>query len=88
MQGWGSAWSSEGPSSLLDEAPRVGDSVIVPATLWPNYVCQELGGAGWAARIRSVTKYTALVSFTYARTRDGRPYQDERVDWSKLGRIQ
>ena len=58
--------------------------MVVPAELWPAYSCRELGGAGWTATIIRVHKSTARVSFLLARTRDGRPYQDELLPLSAL----
>ena len=76
----------EPPARLfaLPEAPLPGDDVVVPAEVWPAYSCQELGGAGWTATIVRVHKSTARVSFLLARTRDGRPYQDELLPLSAL----
>ena len=76
----------EPPARLfaLPEVPRPGDDVVVPAELWPAYSCRELGGAGWTATVSRVHKSTARVSFLLARTRDGRPYQDELLPLSAL----
>jgi len=63
--------------ATLPATPKPGDSVVVPCELWPTYTCTELGGAGWAATIVKIIGSAAAVSFTNARTRDGRPYQDE-----------
>ena len=62
----------------LQGAPKLGDSVVVPSTLWPAYTCLELGGAGWMATVVRVHKTTARVTFDHARTRDGRPYERRR----------
>ena len=74
------------PASLqpLQDIPSPGDSVIVPANLWPAYSCKELGGAGWSATVSRVYKATARVSFDYARTRDGRAYEDELLPLCEL----
>ena len=56
-----------------------GRRVLVPATRWPQYRCSEHGGHGWEATILNNTRSTAVVRFAFARTRDGRPYADERI---------
>ena len=68
----------------LTAPPQPHASVIVPNTVWPAYRCTEHGGKGWDATVVSVTRLTAVVRFQYAHTRDGRPYQDERLPWCRL----
>ena len=68
----------------LPSTPQAGDAVVVPASLWPAYSCKELGGAGWTATITNVHRSTARVSFDLARTRDGRPYEDELLPLEEL----
>ena len=68
----------------LPARPEVGDRVMVPACLWPQYRCRENDGRGWSATVITVTAATALVHFTSATTRAGQPYQDERLPWSRL----
>ena len=63
----------------------VGRRVLVPATLWPAYVCSERGGAGWEAVVRSATAVTVVVSFTTATDKLGRQYEDSRLP---IGRVQ
>ena len=41
-------------------------------------------GAEWTATISGVHKPTARVSFDIARTRDGRPYEDELLPLDEL----
>ena len=68
--------------SLLPVNPdslAIGDLVVVASDTWPSYACNEHNGAGWSATIRRLSRSAATVSFTNARTRDGRPYQDARV---------
>ena len=79
-------WPSlEAPSLRdLESIPQVGDSVFVPRECWPTYPCDELAGKGWAATVRSKTRYTAVVSFDYNCAPDGTPYADERLDWMVL----
>ena len=69
---------------ILDTPPQAGDSVFVPKECWPAYPCNEFAGQGWAATVQSKTRYTAIVSFDYARTSRGAPYADERLDWMIL----
>ena len=66
--------------------PAVGDHVVVPATLWPRYHCEELNGQGWEAIVRSASQTTVVVRFLYAHTRDGRLYADERLPSTQLVR--
>ena len=68
----------------LPARPEVGDRVIVPTCLWPQYRCRENDGRGWSATVITVTTATALVHFTSATTRAGQPYQNERLPWSRL----
>ena len=68
----------------LPGIPQAGDAVVVPAGLWPAYLCKELGGAGWTATITRVHRSAARVSFDVARTRDGRPYEDELLPLDEL----
>ena len=69
----------------LSAKPCVGDEVLAPANLWPQYRCRENEGHGWSATVLSVTSVTALVHFTTATTRSGpKPYADERLPWKKL----
>ncbi|EOD33154.1 hypothetical protein EMIHUDRAFT_202355 [Emiliania huxleyi CCMP1516] len=49
-----------------------------------SYACKEFGGAGWAATVLRCSKHTAIVRFTIATTRDGRPYEDARVPLNQL----
>ena len=68
----------------LTGTPQTGDAVVVPASLWPAYSCNELGGAGWTATVSRVHRSTARVHFDLARTRDGRPYEDELLPLDEL----
>ena len=33
----------------------VGDRVLVPAEMWPDFACTENGGAGWSASVRGLS---------------------------------
>ena len=72
------------PGGELPEGTRPGTRVAVLRQTWPSYVCKEMGGLAWHAKIISVARTTALVSFTHARARDGRRYEDERLPWEAL----
>ena len=77
------------PSSPIDARPitaenATGRPVLVASALWPQYACKEFGGAGWAATVLRCSKHTAIVRFTIATTRDGRPYEDARVPLNQL----
>eukprot|EP00965_Chrysotila_dentata_P033162 1104840-Pleurochrysis_carterae.AAC.1 len=56
----------------------VGSTLVVPAAVYPQYVCEENAGLGWTVSLRalrgppSTPAATALVAFVYARTTDGR----------------
>ena len=58
--------------------------IVVLDSLWPSHRYVELGGVGWAATVVSFTASTAVVHFTEATARDGRPYHDERLPLSCL----
>ena len=68
----------------MTSPPVPGSTCVVPCEVYPQYTCTELGGAGWLVCAVSSTRYTTLVAFLHARTRDGRPYEDERLDWMAL----
>ena len=77
------------PPAPIDARPitaanATGRAVLVASALWPQYACKEFGGAGWAATVLRCSKHTAIVRFTVATTRDGRPYEDERVPLDQL----
>eukprot|EP00965_Chrysotila_dentata_P070204 2318765-Pleurochrysis_carterae.AAC.1 len=59
----------------------VGESWIVPASLYPQERCNELGGLGWQVTIRRVRPFAVQVSFDNARSESGQHFQ--RV-WHKL----
>ena len=61
--------------------------MVVPHSLWSQYVCHELGGAGWEAVVVRLTKHTATVRFVHARARGGRRYEDEQLPIEKLKEI-
>ena len=68
----------------LTTKPAVGDDVLVPSCLWPQYRCRENEGLGWSATVVSVTAVTALIRFNTATTRSGLRCADERLPWDRL----
>ena len=81
-------------TSPLSYATSVGRLVMVPATHWPSYTCNELEGRGWRAVVRELKRWrprrgealveAARVHFTRATTTHGVAYSDEWVDLSTL----
>ena len=63
---------------------RQGMQVVVAVSKWPRYKCTDNGGKGWTATVVSHTSVTAVVNFTHAVTRDGRPYVDCRLPLDAL----
>ena len=72
------------PPAPLSRDNAIGRRVLVPAGVYPQYACSEHAGAGWESLVLSATGLTAVVRFLYARTNDGRPYQDERLPLAQL----
>lgn len=68
----------------LTQHNAVGRRVLVARSLWPKDACDEHNGMGWEASVLRTSAITAVVRFSFARTRDGRPYQDERVPLAEL----
>ena len=73
-----------GPPTPLQRDNAVGRRVLVPSALYPQYNCSEQSGRGWESLVLSATSVTAVVRFLYARTADGRPYEDERLPLDRL----
>eukprot|EP00965_Chrysotila_dentata_P256118 6212439-Pleurochrysis_carterae.AAC.3 len=71
----------------------VGSTLVVPAAVYPQYVCEENAGLGWTVSLRalrgppSAPATTTLVAFVYARTADGRKYANEWLLVSHLRRV-
>ena len=38
-------------ASAGDRALAAGDRVLVPREMWPDFACDENGGAGWTASV-------------------------------------
>ena len=41
-----------------DRALVVGDRVLVPREMWPDFACDENGGAGWTASVVGTSRDT------------------------------
>ena len=72
------------PPAPLSRDNASGRRVLVPASVYPREACSEHAGAGWESLVLSATGLTAVVRFLYARTNDGRPYQNERLPLTQL----
>jgi len=73
------------PTPLTQPAAfHPGMEIVVASSAWPTWKCAEHGGSGWAAIVRRVASSACRVSFTVARTRDGRPYADAVVPKTHL----
>ena len=62
----------------------MGRRVLVPASLWPDYACDEHGGEGWEAQVLRCAQGRATVRFLHARDPDGKTYPDEHLDIAQL----
>ena len=67
-----------GSSPLLTRDNAARRIVLVPQSRYPRHRCDEHGGRGWEAQILSATNVSAVVRYLYARSADGRPYEDTR----------
>ena len=67
------------PPAPLTIDGSVGRRGMVPAQLWPAYVCQERGGEGWEVSIDQADKRlnAVLVSFVHARDVSGKRFARE-----------
>ena len=70
-----SAASTLPPLTVANARRRL---VLVPSARYPTHACNEHDGKGWEAQILSATRITAVVRYLYARTADGRVYEDTR----------
>ena len=57
---------------------------MVPASLWPDYACDEFGGEGWLAQVRCCVRGQATVRFVHARDAEGKVYPDEHLSIDQL----
>ena len=62
----------------------VGRRVLVPAAVYPQEACAEIGGTGWECLVVGASRVSAVVRFLNARTTDGRSYADARLPLSAL----
>ena len=71
--------------SPLIASTAVGRRVLVlRESTWPTYGCEEHGGLGWEAIVKSVVRGNAKVHFLYATDSQGRPYADENLQFEVL----
>ena len=54
------AAASAGDRALAagDRALAAGDRVLVPREMWPDFACDENGGAGWTASVVGTSRGT------------------------------
>ena len=45
-------------ASAGDRALAAGDRVLVPREMWPDFACDENGGAGWTASVVGTSRGT------------------------------
>ena len=45
-------------ASAGDRALVAGDRVLVPREMWPDFACDENGGAGWTASVVGTSRGT------------------------------
>ena len=59
---------------------------MVPAAVWPSYVCTEFGGQGWEVHVEEADRRAGavLVSFVAARDPSGKRYQQEWLTLESL----
>ena len=72
------------PLSPIAGVPRVGETVVVPRSMWPNERCDELGGQGWRVKVQRASPAASTVRFLQAKTSRGQPYEDVCVQTSLL----
>ena len=80
------ATTPDGPVPISPVAcvPQVGETVVVPRSMWPKERCDELGGQGWRAKVQRASPASATVRFLQAKTSRGQPYEDVCVQTSLL----
>ena len=76
------------PSASVPRQPRVRSRRLVPASVWPDYVCTENGGAGWTVEIvrasNSAGIHKSFIHFLDAQLPDGSRFGDEWILSSAL----
>jgi hypothetical protein len=71
-------------ASPLDPQRCAGRRVLVPASAWPDFICDENDGKGWTAIVQTNGRSGATVRFTDAATPRGMPYSDVTLQLSFL----
>ena len=61
-----------------------GRRVMIPRAVFPSYACTECDGLGWEAKVLTATAVTAIVRHVHAKTPDGRPYEEMRLQMASL----
>lgn len=75
------------PTTPLCDPLPIRSVALVKRSAWPHDDCSEFNGAGWAVRVCSSTRFTALVSFVHARAPSGLEYEPVRVPTSLLRQL-
>ena len=70
----------------VTKPPAKGSVLLVPASTWPTETCPENDGQGWLAKVVAVHGEAVNLCFEAARTNDGRPYENVRLEWQHLQR--
>ena len=70
----------------VTKPPVKGNVLLVPASTWPTETCLEGDGQGWLAKVVAVHGEAVSLCFEAARTNDGRPYENVRLEWRHLQR--
>eukprot|EP00965_Chrysotila_dentata_P138317 4574817-Pleurochrysis_carterae.AAC.1 len=73
------------PAQRAKHVAVVGESWIVPASLYPRERCDELGGLGWRVTICQVRPFAVQVSFDNACSESGQRF--EIVCWLQLAEL-
>ena len=68
----------------LQGQPNINDRVVVPQEIYPAYACNELGGAGWTAKVTSSTGRTAVVEYLAAEKQNGQRFERVRLPLTAL----
>ena len=76
--------AAEADTRPLTRANAEGRRVLVPRELWPEYPCDEHGGAGWEGTVLACKSWGSRVSFTYATSSSGLPFADSMLQLDAL----
>jgi len=69
-------------AETADAGGAIGQRVLVPATVYPQYACSEQGGRGWEGLIISRRHDHAQIRFLHATGEDGAAYEPVRLQHS------